>query len=369
MVRQWFLMAAVVFPGLAAGQVSPRDDGAKCDGRTDDTAALQSWWARLMRDGGAGALPPGVCVARAPLVWDLSARLSGVRVNGASQGQSVLDLRAVKTGTPLLVTAAGGMFYSHFADFTVLTDIAGPGAQLGRPALTDAMNGFTLTQMEFKNAANADGAVALQVNGCFNCDFQTVTTNTGGGSTSGGGNGVSLQVRYAAFSRFMGSFSNAGTGLHLTGGYVFGNVFEALDIEVTGTAVRIDSPQAARNSFIGGQFAGVTGLDFVAGSSNVVSNANIVPYRGGVAVAGTAGLWLQQPGTGVATPPVPASGSAVPNATGRLVMVLVFGGAVSRIAVGGSAYPIAQGSVLVRPGESVSLVYTSPPSWEWRPVP
>jgi hypothetical protein len=321
-----------------------------------------------MRRGGTGALPAGMCVARSPIIWNMSERPNGVRIVGAGQGQSVLDLRTVKSATPLLITASRAMFYGHFSDFTVLTDIPGPGVQLGKPGLTDALNGFTFTQIEFKNIANNDAAVALQVNGCFNCDFQTITTNTGGGSITGTGKGVSLELRYAAFSRFMGSFSNAGTGVRLTDGYVFGNVFEALDLEVVNTGVLIDSPHAAHNTFIGGQFAAMTGLHFIAGSSNIVTNANISPYRGGVAVSGAQGLWLQQPEAGVTTPSVPASGTAMTNTTGRLVMVVVYGGAVTRIAVGHSIYTLTQGTVIVRPSETVTLVYTSAPAWEWRPV-
>jgi hypothetical protein len=342
--------------------------GAKCDGKTDDTTAINDWWSHLMRHGGAGALPAGICVARSPIIWDMSKRPDGIRIEGAGQGQSVLDLRAVTSGTPLLITAAKAMFYGHFSDFTIVTDAPGAGVQLGKPELTDALNGFTFTQMEFKNVANSQSAVALQVNGCVNCDFQTITTNTGGGSITGTGNGVSLQLRYAAFSRFMGSFSNAGTGIQLTGGYVFGNVFEALDVEVVNTGILIDSPHAARNTFIGGQFAAMTGLNFTAGNANIVTNPNIAPYHGGVAVSGTHGLWLQQPGAGVTTPPVPASGEPVTNTTGRLVLVVVHGGAGTRIAVGHSTETLTQGPVIMRPDQTVTLVYTSSPAWEWQPM-
>jgi hypothetical protein len=350
----------------ASRSYSPGDAGAKCDGTTDDAAAIGAWWSHLMHHGGIGALPAGRCVAKSAIVWDMSERRDGVRIEGAGQGQSVLDLTAVRSGVPLLITASKAMFYGHFSDFTVLTDTPGPGVQLGRPDLTDALNGFTFTQMEFKNVASDTAAVALQVNGCVNCDFQTITTNTGGGSITGTGKGVSLELRYAAFSRFMGSFSNAGTGLHLTAGYIFGNVFEALDIEVVNTAIAIDSPYAARNTFLGGQLVAMTGLDFTAGSSNIVTNPNIAVYRGGTAVAGTKGLWLQQAEAVVITPPIPVSGRPVTNTTGHLLQVAIYGGTVTRIGVGGSIHPLTQGTVIVHPGEAVTLVYTSAPSWEWR---
>jgi hypothetical protein len=352
----------------AARPYSLSDAGAKCDGTTDDAAAIAAWWSHLMHHGGTGALPPGRCLARSAIVWDMSERPDGVRIEGAGQGQSILDLRAVRSGTPLLITASKAMFYSHFSDFTVLTDTPGPGVQLGRPELTDALNGFTFTQIEFKNVANDTAAVALQVNGCVNCDFQTITTNTGGGSITGTGKGISLELRYAAFSRFMGSFSDAGTGLHLTAGYIFGNVFEALDIEVVNTAIAIDSPYAARNTFLGGQLAAMTGLDFTAGSSNIVTNPNIAPYPNGTPVAGTKGLWLQQAEAAIITPTIPFSGRPVTNTTGHVVQVAIYGGTVTRIGVGATTHPLTQGTVIVRPGETVTLVYTFAPAWEWRAV-
>lgn len=296
----------------------------------------------------------------------MSRHPDGIRITGAGQGQSILDLRAIKSAIPLLITASKPMFYGHFSDITILTNTPGPGVQLGKPDLTDALNGFTFTQMEFKNTAQAASAVALQVNGCVNCDFRTITTNTGGGSITGTGQGVSLQLRYAAFCRFMGSFSNAGTGVQLTGGYIFGNVFEALDIEVVNTAVQIDSPHAERNTFIGGQFAAMTGLDFTAGSANIVTNPNIVPYTGGVPVSGTTGLWLQQPEATIATPPVPPSGKPITNTTGHLIQILIYGGTIDHITVGRATAP--QGTIIVRPGETMTLVYTSAPTWDWRPI-
>ena len=52
------------------------------------------------------------------------------------------------------------------------------------------------------------------------------------------------------------------------------------------------------------------------------------------------------------------------NTTGGLV--LVCGGVVTRIAVGRSNYTLTQGTVIVQPGETVTLVYTSAPAREWR---
>jgi hypothetical protein len=154
-VTRWFFLLALVSLATPA-QAEP---APVCDGHTDDTAALEAWWSRLMQTGGPGTLPAGVCVATKPLTWDLSQRRNGIRIQGAGQGQTVLDLRAVKSATPLLITGRSDLFYGHFSDFTVLTDLAAPGVQLGRHDLKDALNGFTFTQIEFKNIARADAAI------------------------------------------------------------------------------------------------------------------------------------------------------------------------------------------------------------------
>ena len=361
--------AAQTMGARAAQHLSPLDFGAKCDGTTDDTTALNAWFGALVSTGASGELPPATCKANSALTWNMAGRASGIRVQGASQGASELDLSGVTTGTPLLFTGSGtNLFYGHFSDFTVLTNINGPGVQIGVVGLTDALNGFSFHQIEFKNAANNAAAIALQVNGCLNCSFDNVTTNTGGGSTNNSGLGVSLEIKYAAFSRFMGSFSSAATGLHLTTGYVFGNVFEAMDIENVNTGIVIDSVNAARNTFLGGTYGAYTGLSFTAGSANVVSNPNISPYTGGTNLASTIGMWLQLIGVGVTTPAMPASTVATTNTTGREVLVIVNGGTATQVVAGGGTYALGQGTFLLKPGDTIAITYTVAPAWGWVPV-
>jgi hypothetical protein len=370
------ISGAAVFTGTVTASALwayPTDPafGAKCDGTTDDSTALAAWFAYLVANGVEGRLPPGTCVANTAQTWNMSSRTSGIRIRGTSQGSSVLDLRGVSSGTPLLMTGSGtALFYSHFSDFTVLTNIAGPGVALGNSSLTDAFNSFTFTQIEFKNVANNSAAVALQINGVYNSDFQTVTTNTGGGSTSGTGLGTSLELQFSAFNRFMGSFSSAAIGIYLTNNYNYANVFTSVDVENVNTAVQIDSANASRNTWVGGTFVAETDLNTTAGVTNVFINPNLSLYSGGARTAGTTGMFLEQFGAvGVTTPSMPASGTAYTNATGRIMSVNILNGTVSAIQIGGTTVATATNStVILQPNQTITLTYSATPGWVWLPV-
>ena len=349
--------------------------GAKCDGTTDDSTAFAAWWTYLASHNVEGLLPPGTCVINSPQTWNMAGH-NGLKVIGAGNSVTTLDLRGVRSGVPLLLTGGGtSIFYGEFAGFQVLTNIAGPGVEIGALGGSDAFNGFVFRQIQFKNVANNSAAVALQLNGVYNCDFQAVTTNTGGGLTppavGGASAGVSLELRTASFSRFMGSFSGAETGIHITGGFNFSNVFEAVDVEVVNRAVVIDSANASRNTFVGGQFVGLTLFDFQAGVANLIENPNPGIYSGGAITAGVAGMYLQLLATGVITPAVAATGVATTNATGRVIAVTVHNdpGGLTQILVNGSTLLLTSGTVVLQPNDTITLTYASgTPSWLWKPI-
>jgi hypothetical protein len=355
------------------GAVSAAAFGAECNGTTDDSTAFQNWWAYITTNHVTGIIPAGDCKINENVVWNMSTSPGGVTVRGVTQNSSVLDLTGVTSGVPFELTGGGiALFYGHFSDFTILTNIAGVGAEFGAvprgSTFSDAMNGFTFMQMQVKNEADNESAVALELNGVYNSDFQTVMTNTGGGSTTDVGLGTSLEIQEAQFSRFMGSFSSANIGVYLTNGYSFGNVFDDPDIENTNIGVQIDSADAAKNTFIGGTYAAYDDFNFTAGNSNVVLNPNASPYRGGSVTSGVTGLWLERPGVGVPTPSVPASGTAVTNRTGSLVLVVLYGGTMSEVASSAGTFAVTGGSFLMKPGDTITLTYTTAPGWTWEPI-
>jgi hypothetical protein len=78
------------------------------------------------------------------------------------------------------------------------------------------------------------------------------------------------------------------------------------------------------------------------------------------------------PGAGsasIAAPAVPASTVAQPNTTGRNVLVTVFGGTVTVIAVGGVTVGLVAGTFLVPAGSSITITYAVAPTWAWTLLP
>jgi hypothetical protein len=307
--------------------------GVDVTGATDSYAAINAWWAVVNSTGKEGILPAGTIKSASPLTLGIS-RNGGVRVRGPSIGGCVIDVQSAAATADgaaqfLLTGNVNPLFYSEFRGFTVLgNNTTGPMARLGVSALTDEFNGFKFDQIEFKNVANNSAAIACELNGLYNCDFQGVVTNTGGGRT----NGTSLRLRRATFNRFFGSFSGAGVGILFDNSYNFANAFIAVDVEECGVAVRCTGSNNSNNVFIGGTFVATTVLDFQtsSGANNLFVGSNLSPYSGGsvgtnfngMTVIGAGGTTiggpLYTPGLYVVRPPGTAARVTLDSETGNV---------------------------------------------------
>lgn len=92
-------------------------------------------------------------------------------------------------------------------------------------------------------------------------------------------------------------------------------------------------------------------------------------FEGGYSSIGLNVLFKNNDGynpTGPQTAPaVPASGTALTNPFPFNCTVYVAGGVVTAIAVGGTATGLTSGSVFIPTGETITLTYTSVPTWVW----
>jgi len=64
-------------------------------------------------------------------------------------------------------------------------------------------------------------------------------------------------------------------------------------------------------------------------------------------------------------PSVPASTVAETNTFPHTCRINVYGGTVTAIAIGGVATGLTSGSFVLYPGETITLTYSSAPSWTW----
>lgn len=244
--------------------------GGVGDGSTDSTSQITNW-LKVVVGGEHGVIPNGTFVYNGQLSLNLSPSTSknGIVIDGYGVGSSII--KVVTSSSPAFKISGGStaLFYSVFRSFNVSTNLNGIGLQLGEDSFSDALNTFRFENISVNNNNNSSLAIAVRANQVLN-SFMHIIANAGGTSAT-----AALQCRQVQFSIIAGSHSNAGIGEHITSGFNFGNHFQAVDIEVVGTCVRIDSASAARNTWTGGQFVwSVFGVTATNGGNNEFWNPN-----------------------------------------------------------------------------------------------
>jgi hypothetical protein len=245
--------------------------GADPTGATHSDTAFINFVNAVLTTGLPGFIPPGNYTFAAAATIDYALTTTsrlGARFYGV-QGRSILDFTGVAAFPSLQLTAQNvshSCFYGEFVDISVHSNCAGPAVAIGTTDHAAAFNGFDF-KMQIANANTSVDAIGLQVNGAFNSKIWVTANN--------GNHGDAIQITYMAFCKMFGAGGHCDIAQHLTDFFVFGNTFEALDLEVTNTCVVIDSASASRNTWLGGQFASSNGtgpqianINATAGNSN-----------------------------------------------------------------------------------------------------
>ena len=98
---QWWVLAPT-------GEWSAKAWGAKGDGATDDTAALNAWLAALVAGGQSGYAPPGVYMHGGMTLNTSGGSGNAVAVRGAHPSQTVFRTKAGTTNPILTLVTSGG---------------------------------------------------------------------------------------------------------------------------------------------------------------------------------------------------------------------------------------------------------------------
>lgn len=235
-------------PSFAQGAISPgaREKmnltafGAKCDGATDDTAALAKFFAAVSR-GAAGVMPPGTCRFTAPLTLagnDWSLEGAGLETT------KLLYAGASTTISPITIGNGTNQFHGvELRNFTITsstTMTAGTGlhvAKLGRSIIEDV------------NIDGQDGAGKLwngvwfdQIDAIFYTGFFAKARNEA--LIVNGGVGPSMKADlYISQCKI----TQSSVGVHIAGG--FGG-FDAQQCDIIGSRVNvlIDTSVAAEQN-------------------------------------------------------------------------------------------------------------------------
>ena len=365
--------------------------GAKRDGTTDDTVALNNWFAYGMLRRPRMVISDGVHKLANAITWDFApVKTYGITIEGNNPNSTILDFQGVPAsqGIPFKWIGSSGaqLFYLQIGGFNIRTSYDGVGFLIGQNDLSDAFNSCKFEKITVNNGSQTTNCVATQINYVLQSEIDIVSNAGGSGRPSSPyspGYGTACIMRQVAFSYIIGAFGNGNKGLYLTGGYNYGNTFFGLDIEEVNYALLIDSVNTTKNNFINGTILGLNLLNCTAGNSNVLDNVNLALYTGGTQNVSTVGLELRQPGIyAVSTPAFPASGTKVTNTTARKVYVTIVNGAAGAAMTSttithpdNSTEGVPFGSswtglmnVLLLPGESITINYTGTLAWLWRPA-
>lgn len=269
--------------------------GADPSGAGFSDSAFSAFTTAVLTTGIPGYIPPGryKFASQATIDWALtSGSRTGAKFFGV-EGRSVLDFTAVGTAPALLFTCAAtsdSCFYGVFKDISVNGNVAGAVVAIGTTDHSKAFNGCEF-KIQIANASTSTSAIGLQINGAFNCNIWVTANN--------GNHGDAIQVTYMAFCSMWGAGGHCDNALHLTNFFVFGNVFQTMDYEVTNTCVVIDSASAARNTWMGGQFVfsngsgpPVAAINATDGNQNKFYNCN---FGAGTLASNATGIVIYGP--------------------------------------------------------------------------
>lgn len=333
----------------------------------DSTHAIMEWFDRVLSTGKTGYVPSGNYLVSKNMIFDLSvAADTGIKIIGDGIGRSTFS-STVSTGPAFSFLRSGATsgnmlpwFYSSVLDIGFVGNTDGPVVSIGNANLFDQCNDSRFRIMA-TNSNGAAGCVAIQANALYNCDLMLV------GNCSGSV-GDSLQVNQTQFSTFRGSCGNANNAIHITNGYSYGNSFLSMDLEASNYCITQDSADAINNIFVGGQFDANTAILNLSAGDMELDNVN---YASSPIFSGNSYNFATIKGSrsqnSVGTPSVPASGVAYQNQSGRPVDVVVYGAATSSIAINSAVLSATGGTIPLSPGDSITLNYSTAPSWVWIP--
>jgi hypothetical protein len=348
-------------------------------GATDCSAGIADWFAEGIALNKALYIPAGVYKVSSQLVWNLqSVAAKGINVFGDGRLASIIKFDAgvaspnwdiIGDDTP----GEAGICYARFEDFGIQGTTSGELMTFGRDDYNDAMNEFQLNNIYVQNFSTAGTAVALKLNYFLN-GLVNVAANGGGfnvGTLTGSGF-AALLCNQCVMNTFMGTFGDDGNGIVFANGYSYTNTFLNVDTEGNTIDINISSANASDNTFVGGQIATATyGIYGSAGSGNKFINVNSAISGAGTSfMPSSTGIWLETPNINtVSTPGMPASGTAVANTTGQVAEVSINGGTVSLVRRNSvSLFTTTNVTVILEPGDSITLNYTVAPGWNWMPI-
>ena len=242
--------------------------GAKCDGTTDDTTALQAW-ANSATTGAHLRLPNSTCAITGTITFPV---VNALTVEGSGSQSIVLYKGASTTNNAFVFGDPTGATQSYWLTIhnlqlqsnTVMT--AGAGLTINNVRVQDIENiiigGDSPTNNHFYNGFKVRGGGAVHLRG-YSFGAQNDAEQISGNTLTDG---------LVDFYQEQGVILGSKVGIHL-GGYVGGFTIDQSDILENGTNVKVDqSIIAVRNGHM--FFGSGVAIDVTTGDPNIGFDLN-----------------------------------------------------------------------------------------------
>lgn len=347
---------------------------AACDGRTLDTAALNSAFAAALAGNKDLELPAGKTCVSGALSWDVtSAATTGMRLrsSGGTMRGTTLDLTSVTSGTAFAIYSTKDWYSFGISDIRILGNTPGTVLKIGKDDFTDPLNNGVFDNVMVANTSQSATAEAWRLNYVLNSNFIGAIGN-GYANGAGANYGRALVCRQCDFNTFAnGSFGNASYAISFLDGISYGNVFLAVDVENVNIGWYSGTANHGGTTVIGGQLSlwQQFGIQSPAAAGNGAFdfyNTNYTTPTNVLDPSNLAGVRMHDAAP-VTTPAMPASGASAKNTTGKNVLVVWWGGNATAITVNGFNIGLPQGSLIVPAGGTVGFPsYTTAPVWTWQ---
>ncbi|QHB42273.1 hypothetical protein [Dickeya phage Ds20CZ] len=339
-------------------------------GETTYDNAIQRVLTESLSSGRPIKFLPHVYNFSSPVTLNMDA--PGIKIYGAGVSRTELRFPNAAAGvTQLIIKSTADWYDFVWEGMSVRSSHAGILCQIGNTNFVDPLNVARLEDLAFLNSSSIgdNNVVALSLEYGVQCSLINVRANCYATGT-GVNVGRALVVRQVGFTTYVScSFGNASYGVSFLDGVSFTNNFIGCDFENINIALYNGVPTSGGHTFIGCQFSLWT--QFLAqapvGSTNrfLIINPNVSQVDGLVDPNNAVGVKFQNDQLDITTPGLPASGSSVTNTTGRVVVVTIGGGTVSAILRNGGTLGITNGTVILLPMDTITLVYSAGPSWSW----
>ena len=354
--------------------------GAIGDNVNNDRPAIDAAFALAKAYHGGLYLPKGLYsydLGGAVATWDFSDVQYGFTIEG--DGLSITEIRVINPtamagNLGINWVSSGPQYDKTIKGFAIRGEFNGCVLALGKNDVTDSFETSYFERFGVINQhAGGTQSEALRLNFVLGCTF--INSRVGCYANVAGVNyGTALRLRQACFNTFVNfDYGNGEMGIDFTDFGSYGNVFLGGGSENCHWHVSIRSSLATRNKWIGGRYSLWTqyAVRATAGSDNVFEDIKDNNGAGPATFldpANYTGVIIKD-GRTVSTPAMPASGTAITNTTGKTVMVRLGGGAYTVVGIGGFNMSRASNgdwtSWLLPAGQTISVTYTSAPSWSW----